>query len=248
MRAQQAAPARVTRPLSSSQQTDITQIHPPDPCVGKDIVHIRRTATRGAAVIAITATVLALAACGGGSTNGYRSAATSTSAPAKAASSSTAAATSAPAIPSTLTLTSEAFTNDGTIPPKHSCSGEATSPALSWSGAPAGTKAFALIVHDPDAPLAGGFTHWILVDLPGTATSIPAAVPVGDAIAGGGAQPVAYRGMCPPVGASAHHYHFRLYALDGTLVAAAGKSKDSVEAAMQGHILAQTDLVGLFGR
>lgn len=208
------------------------------------MMHIRRSSTHVATAVAITAGVLAVAACGGSSNSkGYGSSTTPTTAPAKSA-----AAISAPAIPSTLTLTSEAFTNDGTIPPKHSCSGEATSPALSWSGAPAGTKALALIVHDPDAPLAGGFTHWILVDLPGTATSIPAAVPVGDAIAGGGAQPVAYRGMCPPVGASAHHYHFRLYALDGTLVAAAGKSKDSVEAAMQGHILAQTDLVGLFGR
>ena len=162
---------------------------------------------------------------------------------------------------SMLTLTSEGFANNGTIPVKYSCSGEGKSPALAWSGAPAGMKAFALIVHDPDAPLAGGFTHWILIDLPATVTSILAAVPPGDTVAGTGGlsdgtpfnafmglQPVAFRPMCPPVGASAHHYHFRLYALDGPLGASAGTSKDSVEAAMQGHILAQTDLVGLFGR
>ena len=149
---------------------------------------------------------------------------------------------------SMLTLTSDGFANNGTIPVKYSCAGEGKSPALAWSGAPTGTKAFALIVHDPDAPLAGGFTHWILTDLPASAASIPAAVPAGETISGGGAQPVAYRGMCPPVGASAHHYHFRLYALDAPLGAAAGTSKDSVEAAMQGHILAQTDLMGLFGR
>jgi hypothetical protein len=103
-------------------------------------------------------------------------------------------------------------------------------------------------VHDPDAPLAGGFTHWILVDLPATTTSLAAMLPPDATVSGGGAQPVPFRGMCPPVGASAHHYHFRLYALDGALGASAGTSKDSVEAAMQGHILAQTDLVGLFGR
>ncbi len=73
-------------------------------------------------------------------------------------------------------------------------------------------------------------------------------MPAGDVIAGGGRQAVAYRGMCPPAGAAAHHYHFRLYALDAPLGASAGASKDSTEAAMQGHILAQTDLVGLFGR
>ncbi len=210
-------------------------------------MHIRRSAQRAVAATIITMIALAVDACGG-SSNGYGTPATSTSAPPKPVATSIAAAPSAASVPSTLTLVSGAFTNDGTIPTVHSCSGAATSPALAWSGVPAGTKAFALIVHDPDAPLAGGFTHWILVDLPGTATSIPAAVPPGEVIAGGGAQPIAYRGMCPPVGASTHHYHFRLYALDATLGVAAGKSKDSIEAAVQGHILAQTDLVGLFGR
>jgi Raf kinase inhibitor-like YbhB/YbcL family protein len=185
---------------------------------------------RSAAAVAIAA-LLALTACGGGSSN------KSTASPTKPATQPTIAA---------FTLTSDAFVNNGDIPVKYSCSGESTSPALSWSGTPAGTKAFALIVHDPDAPLAGGFTHWILVDLPATATAIPAAVPAGNAINGG--QPIAYRGMCPPVGAAPHHYHFRLYALDASLGGAAGQTKESVEAAMQGHILAQTDLIGLFGR
>jgi Raf kinase inhibitor-like YbhB/YbcL family protein len=211
----------------------------------------RTSALRTGGLVGIAAAAtFALAACGGGS--GYGSAATATpraSTAAAAVGSATAPAAGATqAVGSTLTLTSDAFTNNATIPAKYSCSGEATSPALSWSGAPAGTKAFALIVHDPDAPLAGGFTHWILVDLPGTATSLPAAVPAGDTISGGGAQPIPYRGMCPPVGGPAHNYHFRLYALDAPLGAAAGATKDSVEAAMQGHVLAQTDLVGLFSR
>ncbi len=161
----------------------------------------------------------------------------------------TAAPTIAPtASASTLTLTSDAFTNDGTLPVTHSCSGAGTSPALTWTGVPAGTKSFTLIVHDPDAPLAGGFTHWIVTDLPATATSLPAAVPAGATIATGGTQITAFRGACPPVGATAHHYHFRLYALDTVLGAAAGQTKETVEAAMKTHILAETDLVGLFAR
>ncbi len=164
---------------------------------------------------------------------------------------------SRPTFPSTLVLTSDGFTNNGTIPAKYSCVGEAMSPALAWSGAPVGTKAFVLIVHDPDAPLAGGFTHWLVIDLPSTTNALPPAIFQDAAIPGGGAQLIGYRGMCPPVGAAPHHYHFRLYALDAALVTA-GQSlpissgdvsgKDSVEAAMQGHILAQTDLLGLFGR
>ena len=206
----------------------------------------RSVVLRAAEIAAAMVTILAFAACGGGSS--YKSAASRTN---SATPPATAAAppTNAPSpAGSALTLTSDAFVNNGDIPVKYSCSGEATSPALSWSGAPAGTKAFALIVHDPDAPLAGGFTHWIVIDLPASTMSLSAATPAGSAIAGGGSQLIAYRGMCPPVGAAAHHYHFRLYALDAALGAAAGQSKDSVEAAMQGHILAQTDLVGLFSR
>jgi hypothetical protein len=186
------------------------------------------------------AAMLLLAGCGGGGSS-------STPTAGVAATASATATQAAGSAGSTLTLTSDAFVVGGTIPATYSCTGAGTSPALAWSGAPAGTQSFALIVHDPDAPLAGGFTHWIAIDLPGSAMSLPAAVPTG-AIAGGGSQPIAYRGICPPVEAAAHHYHFRLYALDTTLGSGAGVTKESVEAAMQGHVLAQTDLVGLFGR
>lgn len=195
------------------------------------------TSSTGTVVgVGLTAAAFVFAACGGSDSKS----ATATPAPVQA----TVAATSA----STLSLTSDAFTNNGSIPVKYSCNGEGTSPALAWSGVPAGTQAYVLIVHDPDAPVAGGFTHWIITDLPASTTSLPAAVPAGQTIAGGGTQVVAYRGMCPPVGASAHHYHFRLYALDAALGAGAGVTKDSVEAAMQGHIVAETDLIGQFGR
>jgi Raf kinase inhibitor-like YbhB/YbcL family protein len=190
---------------------------------------------RSAVAIAIAA-LLAFTGCGGGS--GYKTAASPTRAPAGSGS---------PGVPA-LTLTSDAFVNNGDIPVRYSCSGEATSPPLAWSGAPAGTKAFALIVHDPDAPLAGGFTHWIVIDLPGTATSLQPAILQDATIPGGGEQLTGYRGMCPPVGAGAHHYHFELYALDAPLGLAPGKSREEVIVAMGRHTLAMAEIVGLFSR
>jgi Raf kinase inhibitor-like YbhB/YbcL family protein len=195
----------------------------------------------------------ALAACGGSSGSKYGSSSTATPGAAATATAPptgnvTNAAATAPAASSELTLTSPGFKNGGDIPLKYSCSGEGKSPALDWRGVFTGVKSFVLIAHDPDAPLPGGFTHWIVVDIPSKIVSFPAAVPPAESIAGGGTQLSPYSPMCPPVGASAHHYHFRLYALDATLGAVAGKTKDSVEAAMKGHILRETDLVGLFAR
>ncbi len=213
--------------------------------------HRRHLLAIGTAGVAAT---FLLAGCGGGgdgadaipTTSGATiTAETATATAVPATATATAESTRAP---STLALTSDAFTNDGAIPVKHSCNGDGTSPALSWTGVPAATKSFALIVHDPDAPVEGGFTHWIVTDIPAAAWSLPAAVPAAGVIPGGGVQLVAYRGMCPPAGAAAHHYHFRLYALDSVVGAGAGSTKASVEAAMQGHILDETDLVGTFGR
>ena len=212
-------------------------------------MHNRTSALRNSAVISMSAAVLifVLAGCGGGSGNGYGNAPTAAATPSGG---TTAAAGDVTAIAPTLalTLTSDGFTNNGTIPAKYSCAGEGKSPALAWSGAPAGTKAFALIVHDPDAPLAGGFTHWLVINLSATMASLPPGIFQDGNIARGAEQLIGYRGMCPPVGASAHHYHFRLYALDAPIAKNPAQTRENVEAAMQGHILAQTDLVGLFGR
>jgi len=153
---------------------------------------------------------------------------------------------------SPFSIESEAFAEGATIPAQYTCSGDGTSPALRWSGAPSGTKSFALVVDDPDAPLQGGFTHWVAFDLPDSATGLLANVPAGD-IAGGGRQGAngrgqpAYTGPCPPAGAP-HHYHFRLYALDAPLGLASGASKADVLAALQPHLLAQAEIVGLYGR
>ena len=158
------------------------------------------------------------------------------------------------AVASPLKLTSDAFADGGLIPVKYTCVGDKVSPALSWSGAPPNTQEYALIVDDPDAPLASGVTHWVVYALPASVTKLPAAVPAGPDIVGGGKQGLnvsgatAFTPPCPPIGVSPHHYRFHLYALDAPLGLDAGKTNREVTAAVQGHITAETTLVGLFGR
>ena len=152
------------------------------------------------------------------------------------------------------TLSSTAFASGGPIPTGHTCDGADGSPPLSWAGAPDGTVAFALIVDDPDAP-AGTWVHWVLYDLPHTVTSLPADVAktehpprLGGARQGrNDFRKIGYGGPCPPKG-PAHHYHFKLYALDDVLGLPAGASKRDVERAMEGHLLAAAELVGTYAR
>jgi Raf kinase inhibitor-like YbhB/YbcL family protein len=162
------------------------------------------------------------------------------------------AAGTASAGSSALRLQSVAFAADDPIPVTYTCSGDNKSPALSWSGLPAEAKTLALIVRDPDAPM-GSYVHWVLYNLPANLTGLPAAVPATPTIPQGGEQGVngsgrsGYQGPCPPPG-PAHHYHFRLYALDRKLNLAAGANADEVERAMNGHVISSTDLVGVFAR
>jgi Raf kinase inhibitor-like YbhB/YbcL family protein len=154
--------------------------------------------------------------------------------------------------PGKLELKTTAFHAGGTIPTPYTCSGANISPALSWSQPPPGTQSFALIVDDPDAP-GGTWIHWVVYDLPGSARQLPEQVPAGDAIAGGGKQGAndfpqnGYGGPCPPPG-QPHRYSFRLYALDTILNLHAPARRKDVDAAMKGHILAQAELMGTFGR
>jgi hypothetical protein len=154
-----------------------------------------------------------------------------------------------------LAVTSTAFKNGEAIPTQFTCDGADRSPPLAWSGAPQNTAAYALIVEDPDAP-GGTFIHWVLYDIPGNVRSLPEGVARGDAVAAlGGAKQgrtgfkgaLGYGGPCPPRG-SAHHYHFRLVALDKTLGIPAGASRDDVTSAMRGHELARGELVGTYAR
>jgi Raf kinase inhibitor-like YbhB/YbcL family protein len=149
-------------------------------------------------------------------------------------------------------LETKAFPKGGAIPARYTCSGDDVSPALSWSGAPQGTKSFALIVDDPDAP-SGTFTHWIVYDLPAATHQLPESVSKTDDLSGGGRQGrndfrrVGYGGPCPPPG-KPHRYFFKLYALNAALNLPAGASRQDVEGAMRSHVIAQAELMGQFAR
>lgn len=135
-----------------------------------------------------------------------------------------------------LALASNTFLPDRTVPRfmvATRCGGKNISPELHWAGAPPGTRSFALIVHDPDAPMPGGFYHWVLYDIPASQSEI-------EVDAGRG-----YRGPCPPPG-KVHHYRFTLYALDVQRIGAARIDAKQLLVRMRGHILAQTTLVGLY--
>jgi Raf kinase inhibitor-like YbhB/YbcL family protein len=149
-------------------------------------------------------------------------------------------------------ISSPSFENGANIPKKFTCDGADVSPELHWSSPPAGTQSFALIADDPDAPV-GTWTHWVLFDLPAETTSLPENVPKVDELPTGGRQgrndfrKIGYGGPCPPPG-KPHRYFFKLYALDKKLNLKPGASKQEVEQAMQGHILAKTELMGKYQR
>jgi Raf kinase inhibitor-like YbhB/YbcL family protein len=146
-------------------------------------------------------------------------------------------------------LHSAAFEPGGAIPEKYTCTGEDVSPALQWSDPPSTTASFALIVDDPDAP-GNTWVHWVLYDLPADARGLPESVSAEPQLAGGGVHGnnswgrLGYGGPCPPSGT--HRYFFKLYALDTNLDLAAGAPKEQVTQAMEGHILAQAELLGTF--
>ncbi len=150
-----------------------------------------------------------------------------------------------------LSLTSPAFTEGANIPPKFTCDAGQTnpSPALAWKDAPAGTKSFVLILHDPDAPMPGGFTHWVLFDIPATTMALPEGFQPGSVGVSGnqGMRRPGYMGPCPPSGA--HHYHFMLSALDvASLGLQAGATKADGEKAMESHVVGKTELIGVYQR
>ncbi len=150
----------------------------------------------------------------------------------------------------TLQLTSTAFAAGASISDRHTCEGANESPPLEWSGAPAGTRSFALIVDDPDAP-SGTFVHWLAWDIPGNATELrantgPQDIPPTQGRNGFGKP--GYGGPCPPQGHGTHHYYFRLYALDSTLGLPTGTTRGRLEAAMRDHVLASAQLMGRYQR
>lgn len=162
------------------------------------------------------------------------------------------AATAASCRGAKLELKSPNFQNGSSIPAQFTCDSGGVSPQLSWNAPPAGTKAFVLIVLDPDAP-GGTFTHWLLYDLPARTRSLAEALPAQDQLGNGARQGrndfgrIGYGGPCPP-GHAQHHYLFTLFALDRRLNLATGATRSQVEAAMRGHVLALSELTGLYRR
>jgi Raf kinase inhibitor-like YbhB/YbcL family protein len=149
-----------------------------------------------------------------------------------------------------LALESSAFAPGGQIPRRHSCEGDDVSPALSWRGAPAGVRSFALIVDDPSAR---GFVHWVVVDLAADVTELPEGAGAGDAL-GAAVEGrndfgrVGWAGPCPPRGAGDHRYTFTLYALSEPLGLRPGVSAAEVRSAAASRTLGTAVLEGLFGR
>lgn len=151
------------------------------------------------------------------------------------------------------TLTSPAFEHGGAIPRRYTCDGDDISPPLEWSGVPAGTKSLALVIEDPDAPDPAApkrvWVHWLLYNLPPGCTGLAEGAGGGDLPAGtleglNDWKKLGYGGPCPPIGR--HRYFFKLYALDRELPDLGGPTKQKMQKAFQGHVLAEAELVGTY--
>ena len=150
-----------------------------------------------------------------------------------------------------LKISSSAFADGGAIPKKYTCEGDDLSPPLAFSGVPDGTQSLALIVDDPDAPDPAApkmtYVHWVLFDLPPDTTEIiegMVALPGGTKSGLNDWKSPGYGGPCPPIGR--HRYFFKLYALDARLEGLSAATKADVLAAMQGHVLAEAQIVGTY--
>lgn len=153
--------------------------------------------------------------------------------------------------PGKMDIQSPAFQEGGAIPKLYTCKGKNISPPLSWSGVPAEAKSIALTVDDPDAP-GGTYDHWVVFNLPPDSKGLPEAVPAGKNLPNGALQGVTsgrksgYLGPCPPSGT--HRYFFKIYALDKKLDLKSGVTKRELLKAMQGHALAEGQLMGKFSK
>jgi len=152
----------------------------------------------------------------------------------------------------TIQITSTAFKAGEPIPARYTCDGSDISPPLQWTNVPASAKSFALIADDPDAPV-GTWVHWVLYDLPPSAAELSESVPKTQSIASGAKQGLndfrrpGYGGPCPPPG-KPHRYFFKLYALDTVTELKPGATKNDLLKAMEGHIVAEGQLMGTYQR
>ena len=152
----------------------------------------------------------------------------------------------------TFELIAGTFKEGETIPKPHTCEGEDRSPPLRWNHPPAGTRCFALIADDPDAP-GGTWVPWVLFNIPIDVRGLAEGLPMQDVLPNDAHQGmndfhrVGYGGPCPPPG-KPHRYYFRLYALDRELPLKPKATKAQVVAAMKDHVLAEAQVMGRFGR
>ena len=150
-----------------------------------------------------------------------------------------------------LKVTSTAFQQGGIIPAQYTCDGADISPPLTWTGGPDGTQSYALIADDPDAPM-GTWVHWVAYNIPATATSLPENVAKKESLSDGMVQGIndfkryGYGGPCPPGGT--HRYFFNVYALDTVLKTGPGLTKKKLLREIEGHILGQGELMGIYSR
>jgi len=150
-----------------------------------------------------------------------------------------------------LTIQSQAFAQGGSIPVQYTCDGMDMSPPLKWSDPPDGTGSFALISDDPDAPV-GTWVHWVMYNIPEDIRELPENIPTSGKLDNGALQGmtdfrrIGYGGPCPPSGT--HRYYFKIYALDTMLDLNPGATKQQLLRTMEGHILAQGELMGRYAR
>ncbi len=148
-------------------------------------------------------------------------------------------------------ISSNAFENGGFLPKKYTCDGENISPHLKWSNIPQGTKSFAIINDDPDAPM-GTWVHWVIYNIPVSVVELPDNIPPSQRLSNGAVQgknslgKIGYGGPCPPSGT--HRYFFKIYALDKILDLPVGATKEELLRAIKGHILAEGQIYGKYSR
>ncbi|HUT66699.1 MAG TPA: YbhB/YbcL family Raf kinase inhibitor-like protein [Spirochaetota bacterium] len=153
--------------------------------------------------------------------------------------------------PVDLTVESSAFQHGGMIPVKYTCDGTDVSPPITWTDGPEGTKSYAIICDDPDAPV-GTWVHWVIYDIPPDVSSLPEAVPSKKALDNGADHGTndfkryGYGGPCPPGGT--HRYFFKVYALDALIGKGPGLKKKELLRLMEGHIVAKGELIGKYSR
>lgn len=144
-----------------------------------------------------------------------------------------------------LKISSDAFEDHGRIPERHTGDGEDVSPPLSWTGVPEGTRAFAVVMHDPDAPLVDGFTHWVLYNIPAETTELPEGTDIGEAGHHSMGEP-GYMGPAPPPGHGPHHYYFWVYALDDELDLPPGLDRRDLIERIEDHVIEQARTIGIY--